>query len=171
MKKLILLFVITFASSQMSNAQIYVGIEGSILYPFATLANEVDAGYGPSLSLGYIIKNKVVVSAGYELLFFSTLQQEFRLQSGYVSFKYLIINKKINPYLGFQVGNYQYSKYLTPTLNAKENAFGIRPMAGIKTNSGLTDKLKIDISTSFSKIFFKNNYKFLSLKIGLHYYF
>ncbi len=178
--KIFLVLVVAVFIYQFSNAQFYAGAEGTLLLPFNNLASEVDYGYGPSANLGYSFKKKIDASLEYQLLFFGPLRPNYHISSESLVLKYGIANlKKYIPYVGFRTGIFHSSAEVPFQVvgntvefrKKKENAFGTAPLLGVLADSGWDEKLKIDVSGSFSKIWFKRNYEFLSFQVGLKYYF
>lgn len=179
MKRLLGLVIALFIY-QFSDAQFYAGADGALVLPFKNLASEIDYGYGPSVNFGYSFKKSFDASLNYQVLFFGPLRPNFHISSESLVLKYKIVNlKKCVPYFGFRTGIFHSSAevpYLV-TGNAvefrkkKENAFGMAPVLGLLVDSGWNEKLKIDVSGSFSKIWFKRNYKYLNFQVGLKYYF
>ncbi|MFW6272960.1 MAG: outer membrane beta-barrel protein [bacterium] len=172
-----LLFFILFLG-KFSFAQFYFGADVTGAYPLGHLKSQVDFGYGPRLNVGYSLNEKLDISFSYELLNFKTMQPDFKIMSETLSAKYKFNMKKYNPYLGVRAGIY-HSKVKVPsffngqtieTSQKKENAFGIAPIAGLIINTGNPEKLKFNISASYSTLKFKNNYQYLSLSFGVLYF-
>lgn len=179
MKKQIvfLLFILFFG--KISVAQFYVGADATVVYPFGHLKSQVDFGYGPKFNLGYSLNEKLDLSFSYEFLDFKTMQLDFRMMSETLNFKYKFEMENYIPYVGVKTGLY-HSNLAVPGIiigqsfqnNEKiENAFGIAPMTGVLVNLGNSNNWKLDISTAYSILNFKNKYEYLSLNFGVMYSF
>jgi len=179
MKKQIVFLLFILFIAKISFAQFYVGADASVAYPIGHLKSQVDFGYGPKFNLGYSLNEKLDFSFNYAFLNFKTMQPDFKIMSETLSAKYKFSAKKYNPYLGVKTGIY-HSKVEVPsffngqtmeTSDKKENAFGFAPMAGMLINTGNSDNWKLDISTAYSFLNFKNKYEYLSLSFGVLYLF
>lgn len=179
MKKHLLIIICIAFIGKTSFAQFYTGIEAKVAYPIGYLNSQVEFGYGPVFNIGYLSNNKLDFSICYELQFFNTQQPNFRITSESFSFKYKINLDKYIPYLGLRTGIY-HSKTEIPsiiigqnieTAERKENAFGFTPTIGVIIDAKFSEKLEIDISTSYSVLYFNSKYSYLSMSAGIIYFF
>ena len=88
MKKQIFLLLAFLLIGKISFSQLCVGVDATFAYPVGFFNSQVEYGYGPKFNFGYSLNNKLDVSFGYELLFFNTLQPNFKIKSESLSFKY-----------------------------------------------------------------------------------
>ncbi len=179
MKKYLLIIICIAFFGKTSLAQFYTGIEAKVAYPIGYFNSQVEFGYGPVFNLGYLANNKLDFSICYELQFFNTQQPNFRITSESFSFKYKINLDKCIPYLGLRTGIF-HSKTEIPaivigqnieTVERKENAFGFAPTIGVIIDTRFSKKVNIDISTSYSVLYFNSKYTYLSMSAGIIYIF
>lgn len=75
--------------------------------------------------------------------------------------KYKVHLGKYAPYLGLKTGVYQsrFNPYENEII--RRNAFGFAPLLDVQIDTGISNKLKFDFSTSYSMLFFKDKYEYL----------
>jgi|SRR5690606_21785530 len=175
MRKHLLIIIFIGFVSKTSLAQFYTGIEAKAVYPIGYFNSQVEFGYGSVFNLGYLANNKLDFSICYELLFFNTQQPNFRITSESFSFKYKINLDQCVPYLGLITGIY-HSKIEIPaivigqnivTTERKENAFGFAPTIGVLIDTRFSERIMIDISTSYSLLYFNSKYSYLTMSAGM----
>lgn len=164
--------------SQVVNAQFFAAADASVLFPLGHFKSQVDLGYGPEFKLGYELNNNIAVALGYELLYFKTMQPDYKMNSVGISFCYKFVLEKYKPYLGIKTGFYQTVTKSPINIPAgvgltekKQSAFGFAPATGVIFDTGFFENVKFDISISYSTVYFENHSEYLSLHAGLCYFF
>jgi hypothetical protein len=170
MKNLLTLLFCTLLFS-VAQAQLHPEIKGIAILPTGEFHDGTDYGYGPEISLGYLINDKIDVSIGYDYLIFSSMQEDLKINTKYIMAKYLFHIKKRTPYLGCKFGLNTRSYYVPDETIKHKNAFGFSPQIGLLSNLTKNEKLKLDTSVGFSRILFEyNKTSFLSLEVGVSYF-
>lgn len=168
------IIVLTFCLAIFCNssfAQLFSKVGITTVYPLDYFKSQVDFGYGPHLNIGYCTANNIDIALACDYLFYQTMIPDMKIISASMIVRYKVHVGKYAPYLGLKPGIYQ-SKF-TPLENLviRNNAFGLTPLLGMQIDTGISNKLKFDISTSYSMLFFKNKYEYMALDLGMIYFF
>lgn len=172
MKKVILISVLSVLMTNFSTAQFYSSINGIASIP---VSNDVDVdvnfGGGINLTIGYLVKNNFDCSITTENLWFSSMLDNFKINSTKTNFKYIILEKTVKPYIGLGVGYYRKSFDLPFASETKETGIGINPSIGTLINTKIVDGLNINAELSYVKVYTEHSISLINFNIGLLYYF
>jgi len=170
-RKIILLAFCLAIFSKSLFAQFFTGAGATAVYPLDYFKSQVDFGYGPYLNIGYCIANHIDVALACDYQFYNTMIPDFKLISESVMVKYKVHLGKYAPYLGLKTGIYQSRIKPQKNKTIRNNAFGLAPLLGVQIDAGISNKLKFDISTSYSMLFFRKKYEYMALNMGMVYFF
>jgi hypothetical protein len=170
-RKIILLAFCLAIFSNSLFAQLFSEAGVTTVFPLDYFKSQVDFGFGPHLNIGYCINNNIDVALACDYQSYSTMIPDFKIISGSIIIKYKVPVGKYAPYLGLKPGVYQSKLKPFENETISNNAFGFAPLLGVKIDTGISNKLKFDISTSYSLLFFKSKYEYMGLDIGMVYLF
>ena len=164
---LILLFLF---SGKILFAQFFIGSSFNVSFPPHTDPGIYDHSIGAALHFGYEPDTRLKLQVNAERHWVTSLMENHRIKQAGGEVKYLFLNGKTRPFIGFAAG-YAFESYDLPLDfgSIQNEGLLLAPTIGFSTDVGFIKKALVEVRLSYDNYFFRDRLDFIKGRVGLVY--